>query len=252
MVQLDELVSHCDALLEVAKFHDYAPNGLQVEGRTEIAKLVTGVTASQALIDAAIVAGADALLVHHGFFWKGESAVVTGLKRRRLGALIENNISLIAYHLPLDAHPELGNNAQLARLLGLTVEGRFGRDGGDALAMHGALPRPMSVPEFALYLCDALGREPLHLPGSGDEIVRVGWCSGAAQGYIEAAAGLGVQAFVSGEVSEYTTHYARESGVHYFAAGHHATERYGVQALGGYLAQQFGLQHEFIDIANPV
>ena len=251
MVQLYDLVRYCDELLLAAKFSDYAPNGLQVEGRTQIAKLVTGVTASQALIDAAVAARADALLVHHGFFWKGESPVVTGLKRHRLGALIENNISLIAYHLPLDAHPDLGNNAQLARVLGLTVEGRFGR-GGDELAMYGVLPHPMSVNELSHHLGVRLGREPLHLAGSGDEIARVAWCSGAAQGYIEAASELGVQAFISGEVSEQTTHFAHESGIHYFAAGHHATERYGVQALGEHLAQQFSLQHEFIDIENPV
>jgi dinuclear metal center YbgI/SA1388 family protein len=251
MVQLNDLVRYCDELLLAAKFSDYVPNGLQVEGRSQITTLVTGVTASQALIDAAVAANADALLVHHGFFWKGESAVVTGLKRRRLGALIENNISLIAYHLPLDAHSELGNNAQLARVLNLTVEGRFGR-GSDELAMYGALPHSMSVNEFTHYLGDRLGREPLHLAGSGDEITRVAWCSGAAQGYIEAASALGVQAFISGEVSEQTTHIAHESGIHYFAAGHHATERYGVQALGDHLAQQFSLQHEFIDIANPV
>lgn len=252
MARLQELVSYCDDLLMVAKFNDYAPNGLQVEGRPEVTKVITGVTASQALIDAAIAAKADALLVHHGFFWKGESPLVTGLKRRRLGALIENNISLIAYHLPLDAHPELGNNAELARVLGLIVEGRFGRGGGDELAMYGMLPRAMSVTEFGRHLSKSLGREPLHLAGHGDEIVRVAWCSGAAQGYIEAASELGVQAFVSGEVSEHTTHFARESGVHYFSAGHHATERYGVQALGGRLVQQFGVEHSFVDIINPV
>lgn len=237
MVRLERLVSYCDELLATAKFDDYAPNGLQVEGRAEIKKLVTGVTACQALIDAAIVAGADALLVHHGFFWKGESSVVTGLKRRRLGALIENNISLIAYHLPLDAHPALGNNAELARVLGLIIEGRFGRGGEEGLAMHGRLPAPMSVQELRRHLCCVLGREPLYV-GAGDEsIVHVGWCTGAAQGYIEAASQQGAQAFISGEVSEHTTHFARESGIHYFAAGHHATERYGVRALGDQLAQ---------------
>lgn len=252
MVQLHELVRYCDELLLAARFRDYAPNGLQVEGRSQINKLVTGVTASQALIDAAIATGADALLVHHGFFWKGESPVVTGLKRRRLGALMAHDVSLIAYHLPLDAHAELGNNAQLARLLGLSIEGRFGRDGGDELAMYGSLPGVVSVSEFANHLERVLGRAPMHLAGAGDEVVRVGWCSGAAQGYIEGAMDLGLQAFVSGEVSEHTTHFARESGVHYFAAGHHATERYGVQALGEHLAQQFALEHRFIDVANPV
>ncbi len=252
MVRLDELVSYCDELLMAAKFNDYAPNGLQVQGWPEVKKLVTGVTACQALIDAAVVAQADAILVHHGFFWKGEAPVVTGLKRRRLGALIENNISLIAYHLPLDAHPSLGNNAELARILGLVVEGRFGRDNGDCLAMYGALPAPMSVHHFMDHLHFKLGRKALHLGGGSEDIVRVGWCSGAAQGYIEAATQLGVQAFISGEVSEHTTHFARESGIHYFAAGHHATERYGVQALGAHLAQRFDIEHQFVDINNPV
>lgn len=251
MVQLGELVAYCNELLMAAKFNDYAPNGLQVEGRQQVSKVVTGVTASQALIDAAIAAEADVVLVHHGFFWKGESPVITGLKRRRLGALIKHDISLIAYHLPLDAHPQLGNNAELARVLGLIVEGRFGR-GGDELAMYGVLPQPMSANEFASHLELRLGRAPLHLSGSGDEIVRVGWCSGAAQGYIEAASELKLHAFVSGEVSESTTHFARESGVHYFAAGHHATERYGVQAVGECLVERFGLRHEFIDVSNPV
>ncbi len=252
MVRLDKLVSYCDELLSVAKFHDYAPNGLQVEGRADITRLVTGVTACQALIDAAINVNADAILVHHGFFWKGEDPVVTGLKRRRLGALIENNVSLIAYHLPLDAHATLGNNAELARILGLVVEGRFGRDKEDGLAMYGRLLKPLSAQGFKTHLCRALGRDPLHIGAGSDEIVRVGWCTGAAQGYIEAASRLGVQAFISGEVSEHTTHFARESGIHYFAAGHHATERYGVQALGEQLAHQFGLEHIFIDVDNPV
>ncbi len=251
MVQLNELVSYGDGLLDASRFNDYAPNGLQVEGRKEISKLVTGVTASQALIDAAIAAKADALLVHHGFFWKGEPPVVTGMKRRRLGALIENNISLIAYHLPLDAHPTLGNNAQLARVLGFNVLGRFGC-GGDELAMFGDLVEAMSVAEFNHHISAALGRVPMHLAGSSEKITRVGWCTGAAQGYIKAVDGLNVQAFISGEVSEQTMHIARESGVHYFAAGHHATERYGVQALGAELSRKFGFDHEFIDIDNPV
>ena len=252
MVRLDELVSYCDQLLMVSRFNDYAPNGLQVEGRAEIKKLVTGVTACQALIDAAVELQADAILVHHGFFWKGEAPIVTGLKRRRLGALIENNLSLVAYHLPLDAHPSLGNNAELARILGLIVEGRFGRNNGDDLAMYGVLAAPMTVQALMEHLCFKLGREPLHLGGGSEQIVRIGWCSGAAQGYIEAAAQLGVQAFISGEVSEHTTHFARESGIHYFAAGHHATERYGVQALGAHLAQRFDIEHQYVDIDNPV
>ncbi len=252
MVKLKKLVEHCDELLQVEHFDDYAPNGLQIEGGAEISNLVTGVTASQALIDAAIKAQADVLVVHHGFFWKGDSPCIIGLKRRRIAALIKNNISLLAYHLPLDAHPRYGNNAQLAKILGLQIDGRFGLDGKDALAMHGHLEREMSATDFASHIKTVLGRAPLHLPGKHKTITRVAWCSGAAQNYIEQAYGLGAQAFISGEVSENTTHFARESGVHYYAAGHHATERYGVQALGESLAKAFDLNHQFIDIDNPV
>jgi len=249
MVQLTELVKFCDELLDAGVFRDYAPNGLQVEGGSEVRKLVTGVTASQALIDAAAAAGADVLLVHHGFFWENESARITGIKRRRIGRLIENNMSLLAYHLPLDAHPECGNNAQLAQRLDLTVEGRFGRD---EIGMYGCLRSPMRADELGASIGASLGRQVLHLAGNDSMIERVAWCSGAAQGYIEAAAALGVQAYISGEVSEQTTHFVRESGIHYFAAGHHATERYGVKALGDLLARQFDLEHEYIDIDNPV
>ncbi len=252
MVQLAELVNFCDELLDAKAFRDYSPNGLQIEGVAEVKKIVTGVTACQALIDAAVAADADLLLVHHGFFWKGESACLTGMKRRRIGKLIENNISLLAYHLPLDAHPEYGNNAQLAQQLGLEVEGRFGRDERDQIGMYGRLRKAMGAEEFARHLAKVLGREPLHLAGQVDWIEGVAWCTGAAQGYIESTPGLGVQAFISGEVSEQTMHFVRESGVHYYAAGHHATERYGVQALADVLSQRFGVAHQFIDIDNPV
>jgi len=249
MVLLNELVAYCDGLLDVAAFHDYAPNGLQVEGVAEVRKIVTGVTACQALIDVAVESGADVLLVHHGFFWKGESECITGIKRRRIAKLIENNVSLIAYHLPLDAHPEIGNNAQLAKLIGLEVEGRFGRND---LAMFGRLSKKMSAEELRTDLACVLERQPLHLQGESVDVQRIAWCTGAAQGYIEATPQLGVQAFISGEVSEQTTHFVRESGVHYFAAGHHATERYGVKALGAALAKEFSISHEFVDIENPV
>jgi len=249
MVLLNELVAYCDDLLDVAVFHDYAPNGLQVEGVAEVKKIVSGVTACQALIDAAVESDADVLLVHHGFFWKGENECITGIKRRRIAKLIENNISLIAYHLPLDAHPELGNNAQLAKQLGVEVEGRFGRG---SVAMFGRLPKKMSAGELQIQLGDVLDRKPMHLCGESADIQRIAWCTGAAQGYIDATPQLGVQAFISGEVSEQTTHFARESGVHFFAAGHHATERYGVKALGNALAKKFLIGHKFIDIDNPV
>ena len=252
MISLKVLVDYTDTLLSVEKFSDYCPNGLQVEGRDGVGLLVTGVTASMALIEAAIEAGADALLVHHGYFWKGEDACITGMKRTRLQRLLSTDTSLLAYHLPLDAHPQLGNNAQLARLLGFESAGTFGDDGGMQLARHALLPAPVDGAALGALLEQRLGREPLHIAGSGRMIQRVGWCTGAAQSYIEAAAALGLDAFISGEISEQTVHVARECGLHYFAAGHHATERYGVQALGEHLADQFAIRHLFIDSDNPV
>lgn len=233
----------------MAAFADYAPNGLQVEGAGEVAKIVSGVTASQALVEAAVAAEADLLLVHHGYFWKGESPCITGIKRHRIGRLLTTGTSLLAYHLPLDAHPDVGNNARLAKVLGFEIEGRFGRD---QLAMFGRLPQPIPAAELARQVSDRLGRQALHIGDASELVERVAWCSGAAQGYIGAAAELNVQVYLSGEVSEQTTHLAREYGIHYLGAGHHATERYGVQALGELLARQFGLAHEFVDIDNPV
>ncbi len=252
MVSLKELVDYCDQLLVAADFRDYCPNGLQVEGRAEVGGIVSGVTASQALIDAAAQRRADLILVHHGFFWKGEDARVTGMKRRRLGALLAGDISLLAYHLPLDAHPELGNNAQLARRLGLVEQGRFGSGAGPDLACYGTLESPLTVRELAERIHQALGRQPQCIAGAAERIGSVGWCTGAAQSYLEEAARRGLDAFISGEISEPTVHVAREYGIHYFAAGHHATERYGVQALGRHLAEHFGIEHTFVDIDNPV
>ena len=250
MVQLNELVSYINTVLEVNNFHDYAPNGLQVEGCAQVSKLVTGVTASLALLNAAIRNGADAVLVHHGYFWKGENPCVTGMKKHRLECLLKNNINLLAYHLPLDAHPLYGNNAQLGKMLGSSVEGRFASNSN--LGMYGALQKPLSGAVFADYLAKILGRQPLHIMGDDRPIHRIAWCSGGAQSYFEEAIALGVDAYVSGEISEHTTHMAKECGVHYFAAGHHATERYGVKALGEHLADQYGIEHTFIDIDNPV
>ncbi|MEZ5542975.1 MAG: Nif3-like dinuclear metal center hexameric protein [Pseudomonadota bacterium] len=252
MVALKELVDYTNELLNVTSFTDYCPNGLQVEGRAEVGLLVSGVSASLALIEAAAAAGADALLVHHGWFWKGDSPCVTGMLRRRLKLLLDADISLLAYHLPLDAHPEFGNNTQLARVLGLEPAGCFGDDGGLQLAQYGSLARPLDAAGFCEYLESSLGRSPLHIAGSAPQIERIGWCTGAAQSYITAAAARGLDAFVSGEVSEQTVHVARETGIHYFAAGHHATERFGACALGEHLAGRFGLHHRFIDIDNPV
>lgn len=245
----EELVNYLDGLLVPGKFRDYCPNGLQVEGRSEIVRLVAGVTASQALLEAAIERHADAILVHHGWFWKGEDGRVTGIRRKRLGSLLAADINLLAYHLPLDAHPELGNNAQLALRLGWLPEGRFGEQD---IAWLGTLAEPCDLPTLTDRVAGGLGRPPLVVAGDGRPVRRIGWCSGGAQGYFEQAIALGVDAYLSGEISEQTVHLARESGIAYLAAGHHATERYGVQALAGHLAQQFGISCDFIDLDNPV
>ena len=249
MTDRQDITRYIDELLNVNQFRDYCPNGLQVEGRTDIEHIVSGVTASQALIEAAIEQQADALLVHHGYFWKGEEPCITGLKRERIVRLLENDINLLAYHLPLDAHKELGNNAQLAQKLGFQVEGSAG---DTDLIWYGSLPASCSASELAAQIDTALGRTPLYIEASKELITRVAWCTGAAQGYIEQAAALGVQAFISGEISEQTVHQTRELGLSYFSAGHHATERYGVQALGEHLAKQFKIRHTFADIDNPV
>ncbi|MEZ9902633.1 Nif3-like dinuclear metal center hexameric protein [Vibrio breoganii] len=232
---------------------DYAPNGLQVEGSKTINKVVTGVTASQALIDKAIELGADAILVHHGYFWKGEPEPIVGMKGRRIRSLIKNDINLYGYHLPLDIHPQLGNNARLAQLLGIDVEG--GLEGhAQSVAMHGRLKQALSGAEFAKRIDKALDREPLHIaPENADKMIEtVGWCTGGGQDYIQLAADNDLDAFISGEISERTTFVAREQDIHYFSAGHHATERYGIKALGEWLAAEHGLDVTFVDINNPV
>ena len=245
----EDLVEYLDGLLQPANFRDYCPNGLQVEGRGEIRRIVAGVTASQALLDAAVACDADAVLVHHGYFWKGEDGRITGMRKKRLGTLLNHDINLLAYHLPLDAHPELGNNAQLASRLGWLPEGRFGDQN---IAWLGRLPAMKSAAELNDELAVLLGRQPQMIGDSSRQIHRIGWCSGGAQGYFEQAIALGLDAYVSGEISEQTVHLARESGVVYFASGHHATERLGAQALAAHLAERFGLICEFVDIDNPV
>ena len=252
MTTLKELVEYTDGLLEVEQFRDYAPNGLQVEGRADIKCIVSGVTACQELIERAIAEQADAIIVHHGYFWKGEDACITGMKRRRLVRLLQTITRLMEYHLPLDAHAELGNNAQLAQVLGLRQQGCFGDDGGMQLGQYGKLATPMSGAAFADHISQCLGRTPQYIAGSSETIDNVGWCTGAAQSYNKQLEIRGLDAFISGEISEQTVHAARECGIHYFAAGHHATERFGVQALGAHLAGQFGLRHVFIDVENPV
>jgi len=243
-----EMLAYLDTLLDVSRYHDYCPNGLQVEGRAEIKHIVSGVTASQALIESAIEQGADALLVHHGYFWKGEAPNITGIKRQRIQRLLETGMNLFAYHLPLDGHAALGNNAQLARILDLEVDGVSGDTG---LLYHGRLEQACSGNALAAHIESRLARTPQHIPADR-KVERVAWCTGGAQSYIEEAVTLGVDAFITGEISEQTVHIARETGIHFYAAGHHATERYGVQALGKHLAEQFELQHTFIDIDNPV
>ena len=251
MVQLKDLLNYSNNVLEIERFHDYCPNGLQIEGKIEVSKIISGVTASQALIDAAIKEKADLLLVHHGYFWKGEDARIVGLKYKRVRSLIESGINLLAYHLPLDAHPLYGNNAKLAEILGLEIAGSFPSD-NDAVGMYGTLKTPMSADEFSQKIATVLGRVPLHIGENTEQIHTIAWCSGAAQSYIEAAAVLGVDAYLTGEISEQTVHIAREYGLHFYAAGHHATERYGVKAFGEHLASHFDLNHQFIDIFNPV
>lgn len=251
-VSLQVLCNELDELLRPDEYKDYCPNGLQVEGRAQITSLVSGVTASQALIDAAIARQADAILVHHGYFWRGEDPCLVGMKRRRIQSLLEHQISLLAYHLPLDAHAELGNNAQLAQILDFSIEQTLGHPGEPALVMAGRPAAALSATDLARHLESRLARPPLHIPGSAEMIQRLAWCTGAAQSYIEVAVEAGVDAFITGEISEQTVHIARETGVHFFSAGHHATERYGVQAVAEYLAAKFPIDHCFIDIDNPV
>ncbi|MGL5359259.1 MAG: Nif3-like dinuclear metal center hexameric protein [Shewanella sp.] len=246
-----ELAQYLADFLQVSAFKDYAPNGLQVEGKDKINTIVTGVSACQALIDEAIRLKADAILVHHGFFWKNEPEVITGMKQRRIKALLSHDISLFGYHLPLDAHPMLGNNATLARQLTI-LNPEAVAEVAQGLLWRGKLDLPMSAREFAGVLERALGRAPLHIGDGAAPIQELAWCSGGAQDYIDIAAKLGVDAFISGEVSERTFHSAVEQGIHYYAAGHHATERFGIQALGRHLAREFALEHHFVDIVNPV
>jgi dinuclear metal center YbgI/SA1388 family protein len=248
-MERSRLDDYLERYLEVARFRDYCPNGLQVEGREDVARLVSGVTASAALLEAAVDAGADAVLVHHGYFWRGEDARLIGARRRRIALLIENGLNLFAYHLPLDAHEDVGNNASLARELGFTVAGRFGEQD---IGMHGEVDGELTLCALAERIERRLARRPLAIGDPSRCVRRVAWCTGAAQGYLEDAIRLGVDAYLTGEVSEQTVHVARETGIAFIAAGHHATERYGVQALGAHLAQRFGIDHRYIDIPNPV
>lgn len=246
---LKQLESYLDLLLNVSHFSDYCPNGLQVEGRCEIERVVSGVTASLEFLQAAIDENADAILVHHGYFWRGENECIVGMKRRRIALLLANDVSLFAYHLPLDAHPEIGNNIQLGNKLGLIEAGRFGEQN---IAMYGNSSKEITLRELGVSLEKVLLRRPLIIGDEGKLIRRVAWCTGAAQDYFDDAIRLGVDVFITGEISERIVHASRESGVAFISAGHHATERYGVQKLGENIAKKFGIEHQFIDIDNPV
>ncbi|MCX7628410.1 MAG: Nif3-like dinuclear metal center hexameric protein [Methylophilaceae bacterium] len=248
-MEINRLLDYTGQLLDVGRFRDYCPNGLQVGGRRQVHTLVSGVSACEALLKAAVQVGADAVLVHHGWFWKSEDARVVGIKRNRIKLLLEHDINLIAYHLPLDAHPELGNNAQLAVKLGFEIQGWFA---DQQIAAYGEMTEPCTLKQLSMRIARVLRRTPLVIGNPGATMHRIAWCSGAAQDLLEQAAELGVDVFLTGEVSERTFHLARETGVAFIAAGHHATERYGIQALGDYLAERFGLDHHFIDIENPV
>jgi dinuclear metal center YbgI/SA1388 family protein len=246
-----DLLQAFDTLLTPERFKDYGPNGLQVEGREAVRKVVSGVTASRALIEAAIARGADAVFVHHGLFWRGQDGRVTGWMKQRLALLLAHDINLFAYHLPLDAHPELGNNAQLGKQLGLVATGRFGdqdlgflgeRSYGDGFA---------DTESLALHVRKVLGRPVTSVAGMPGPLRRIAWCTGGAQSYFEAAIAAGAQAFLTGEISEPQAHYARECGVSFIACGHHATERYGAPAVAEHVARDLGLEHEFVDVDNP-
>ena len=248
-MELDELRDYNASLLQTTQFKDYCPNGLQVEGRARVLRIATAVSASQQVLEAAIEWGADAILVHHGYFWRNEDPCIVGIKQKRIACLIKNEVSLLAYHLPLDAHPELGNNAQLGKLLCLTEQGRFGEQN---IACFGALLSPQSLAQFTQQITGSLLRTPQVIGDNDQPIRRVAWCSGGAQNYFEAAIAQGVDAFLTGEISEQSYHLARESGVAFIAAGHHATERAGIKALGEHLSVQFSLEHRFFDQDNPV
>ena len=246
-----ELLTAFDALLQPERFKDYGPNGLQVEGKTQVRRIVSGVTASRALIEAAIEVQADAIFVHHGLFWRGQDGRVTGWMKQRLALLLAHDISLFAYHLPLDAHPELGNNAQLALQLGFTASSCFGEQNLGFLGVRNDGGSFATAGDLARHIENTLKRPVTHVGNAHAAIKKIAWCSGGAQSYFEPAIAAGADAFITGEISEPQAHLAREMGVTFIACGHHASERYGAPALASHVAAQFGLHHQFIDIDNP-
>lgn len=251
MTDRHQLLTTCDALLQPERFRDYGPNGLQVEGRMQVQKIVSGVTASLALIEAAIAAQADTILVHHGLFWRGQNGCVTGWMRQRLALLLAHDINLLAYHLPLDAHPELGNNAQLGLRLGLQASQRFGEQDLGFLGARSDGTSFASPQALSEHIQQQLNRPVTLVGGKTGAVSKIAWCTGGAQNYFEAAIAAGADAFITGEISEPQAHYARECGVAFLACGHHASERYGAPAVAAHVASQLGLSHEFIDIDNP-
>ena len=251
MTHRQDLLQAFDTLLAPERFKDYGPNGLQVEGRDTVRRIVSGVTASRALIEAAVERGADAIFVHHGLFWRGQDGRVTGWMKQRLALLLAHDINLYAYHLPLDAHPELGNNAQLGRQLGLAAHGRFGEQDLGFVGGRADGTAFADSAELAGHVRQALGRDVTCVEGTGGPLRRIAWCTGGAQSYFEAAIAAGAQAFLTGEISEPQAHYARECGVTFLACGHHATERYGAPAVAGHIADALGIEHRFIDVDNP-
>ncbi len=249
------LANWLDDTLQAARFKDYCPNGMQVEGRSEVGHIITGVTASEALLRAAVERGADAVLVHHGWMWRNEDRRVIGTRRTRMALTLKNDLNLYAYHLPLDAHPTLGNNAQLARVLGLAParrdDGAPLTCGQDGLIWLGHATGVQTLGQLGERVAQSLGRQPLVVGDPDLPLGQIAWCTGGAQGMMGDAVDAGASAYITGEVSESTVHLARETGVGFIAAGHHATERYGVQALGQAVAEQFGIKVEFVDIDNP-
>ena len=252
MATLADIIQWCDSTLKSHEFKDYAPNGLQIEGKTEVNKIVCAVTASQTAIDAAIAQGADLLLVHHGYFWKGEAYPITGMRGKRIKSLIQQDISLVGYHLPLDSHPTLGNNAAIADLLELQNIEALDPTERHPIGNIGYLKSAMSPEAFKAFVSERLGFDAIHLPCDKSTIQKVGFCTGAAQDFISKAAEQGCDAFISGEVSERTYYEAKELDVHYYACGHHATERYGVQRLAKAISEQFNIEYSYFELNNPI
>lgn len=252
MALLKEIIQWCDQTLKSHEFKDYAPNGLQIEGQSEVKKILCAVTASQDAIDAAIAQQADLLLVHHGYFWKGEAYPITGMRGKRIKDLIKNDISLVGYHLPLDSHPVLGNNAAIAEILALEKIEALDPSERNPIGNIGYLKNPMTPEDFKHYLTEKLGFETIHLNAEKSNIQKIGFCTGAAQDFITKAADMGCDAFISGEVSERTFYEAKELDVHYFACGHHATERYGVQRLAKAISEQFNIEYSYFELNNPI